>query len=188
MQLHRVPSDIISNRDSQFQACFWKDLQAAFNTKLQFSSAYHPEIDGQTERVNQIVEYMLQAFVLNFQGKWEEYLPLVEFSNNNNYQVTIKMTPFEALYGRRCRTPLCWKELDETLIVRPEMLQDMIENIRIVQQYMKAAQASQKSCVDQSRKPLEFKEGDKVFLKASPVKGIRHFNVKGKLSPRFVGP
>ena len=86
---------------------------------------------------------MLQACVLDFQGKWEEYLPLAEFSYNNSYQATIKMAPFEALYGRRCRTPLCWGELDETLIVGPEMLQDMIEKIRIVQQNMKAAQDRQ---------------------------------------------
>ena len=109
----------------------------AFCTKLQFSSAYHPETNGQTKRVNQIVEDMLRACVLDFQGKWEEYLPLAEFYI---FQATIKMGPFEALYDRRCRTPLSWNKLDETLFVGPEMLQDMIEKIRIVQQNMKAAQ------------------------------------------------
>ena len=85
-------------------------MQKAFGTKLQFSSAYNPKTDGQTEKGNQIVEDMLQACLLDFQGKWKEYLPLAEFSYNNSYQATIKMAPFEALYGRRCRTLLCWNE------------------------------------------------------------------------------
>jgi len=98
VRLHGVPSDIILDRDSQFQARFWKALQKAFDTKLQFRSVYHPKINGQTERVNQIVEDMLQACVLDFQGKWDEYLLLEEFLYNNSY-LTIKMAPFEALYG-----------------------------------------------------------------------------------------
>jgi len=188
VKLHGVPKDIISDRDPRFQARFWKALQKAFGTKLQFSSSYHPETDGQTERVNQIVEDMLRACVLDFQGKWEEYLPLAEFSYNNSYQATIKMAPFEALYGRRCRTPLCWNDLDETLILGPDMIQELVEKIKIVQRNIKAAQDRQKSYADRRRKPLEFEQGDKVFLKVSPVKGVRRFNVKGKLSPRFVGP
>jgi len=85
IRLHGVPQNIISDRDSRFQARFWKALQKAFGTQLQFSSSYHPETDGQTERVNQVVEDMLRACVLDFQGKLEEYLPLVEFSYNNSY-------------------------------------------------------------------------------------------------------
>ena len=79
------PQDIISDRDSRFQARFWEAPQKAFGTKLQFSSSYHPEIDGQTERINQIIEDMLQACLLDFQGKWEEYLSLAEFLYNNSY-------------------------------------------------------------------------------------------------------
>ena len=131
---------------------------------------------------------MQRACVLDFQGKWEEYLPLVEFSYNDSYQATIKMAPFEALYGRRCRTPLCWNELDDILIVGPEMVQEIVDKVKVIQQNMKAAQDRQKMHADRRWKPLEFEKGDKVFLKVSPVKGLRRFNVKGKLSPCFVGP
>jgi len=106
VQLYDVPRDIIADRDSCFQARFWKALQKAFGTKLQFSSAYRSKTNGQTERVNQIVKGMLRACVLDFQGKWEEYHPLAEFSYDNGYQATIKMAPFKVLYGRKCRT-LC---------------------------------------------------------------------------------
>lgn len=111
VQLYGVPRDIILNRDLSFQACFWKVLQKAFGTKLKFSSSYHLETNGQIERVNQIIEDMLRACVLDCQGKWVDYLPLAEFSYNNSYQATIKMAPFEALYSRKCRTPLCWNDL-----------------------------------------------------------------------------
>ena len=91
---------------------------------------------------------MLRACVLDFQGKREEYLPLVEFSYNNSYQATIKMTPFEALYGRKCTTPLCWNDLDDVPIVGPEMLQEIVDRVKIVQQNMKAAQDRQKAYAD----------------------------------------
>jgi len=119
----------VSDRDRRFQARFWQALQKAFGTKLNFSSSYHPEIDGQTKRVNQILEDMLRAYILHFQGKWEEYLPLVEFSYNNSYQSTIHMAPCEALYGRRCRTPLCWSEIDEALILGPELIHETTEKV-----------------------------------------------------------
>ena len=89
--MHGIPKDIVSDRDRRFQARFWQALQKAFGTKLNFSSSYHPETDGQTERINQILEDMLRACILDFQGKWEEFLPLVEFSYNNSYQSTIHM-------------------------------------------------------------------------------------------------
>ena len=97
---------------------------------MNFSSSYHPEIDGQIERVNQILEDILRAYVVEFQGKWEDDLPLEEFSYNNSYQSTIKIAPFKALYGRKCRTPLCWSDLNEALILGPKMIQETIEIIR----------------------------------------------------------
>ena len=130
-------------------------------------------MDGQTERVNQVVEDMLRACVLDFQGKWEEYLPLVEFSHNNSYQANIKMAPFEALYGRRCRTPLCWNDLDNVLVVGLEVIQEMVDKVKVIQQNMKAAQDRQKAYVDRRRKPLKFEEGDKMFLEVSPMKGLQ---------------
>ena len=138
--------------------------------------------------MNQILEDMLRACVLEFQGKWEDDLPLVEFSYNNSYQSTIKMAPFEALYGRKCRTPLCWSDLDEALIIGPEMIQETTETIRKIQEHIKVAQSRQKSYADKRRRPLEFQVGDKVFLKVSPTKGVKRFGVRGKLSPRYIGP
>ena len=148
VRLHGIPKDIVSDRDRRFQARFWQALQKAFGTKLNFSSSYHPEIDGQTKRVNQILEDMLRAYILHFQGKWEEYLPLVEFSYNNSYQSTIHMAPCEALYGRRCRTPLCWSEIDEALILRPQLIHETMEKVRRIQEYIKTTQSRQKSYAD----------------------------------------
>jgi hypothetical protein len=110
LSLHGVPKTIVSDRGPQFVSKFWKELHKSLGTKLLHSLAYHPQTSGQTERVNQILEDMLRACVLEFPQKWDEYLPLAEFSYNNSYQESIKMAPFEALYGRRCRTPLNWSE------------------------------------------------------------------------------
>jgi len=144
---------------------------------LNFSSSYHPKTDGQTERVNQILEDMLRACVLEFQGKWEYDLPLVEFSYNNSYQSTIRMAPFEALYERKCRTPLCWSDLAEALILGLEMSQETVETIRRIREHIKVGQSRQKSYADKRRRPLEFQVGGKVFLKVSPIKGIKRFGV-----------
>ena len=100
--------DQISDRGAQFVACFWEQLQDSLGTKLIRSSAYHPQTDGQTERVNQILEDMLRACVIQYDKNWDKCLALAEFSYNNSYQSSLKMAPFEALYGRRCRTPLSW--------------------------------------------------------------------------------
>jgi len=106
--LHGVPKTIISDRGAQFVARFWEQLQEALGTKLIRSSAYHPQTDGQTERVNQILEDMLRACVIHYDKNWDKYLSLAEFLYNNSYQASLKMAPFEALYGHQCRTPLSW--------------------------------------------------------------------------------
>jgi len=131
---------------------------------------------------------MLKACVLDFQEKWEDSLPLVEFPYNNSYQSTIKMALFEVLYGKQCRTPLCWSELDEVFTLGPELIQETTEVIRKIQEHIKAAQSRQKSYADKRRRPLEFQVGDKVFLKVSLAKGVRRFNLMGKLNPRYIGP
>jgi transposase InsO family protein len=113
VHLHGIPKMIISDRGAQFISRFWEQLQNALGTKLIRSSAYHPQTDGQTERVNQILEDMLRACVLQYDKHWDKCLPLAEFSYNNNYQASLKMAPFEALYGRRCRTPLNWSQTGE---------------------------------------------------------------------------
>ena len=113
VRLHGVPRTIISDWGPQFIARFWEHLHKALGTKLIRSSAYHLQTSGQTERVNQILEDMLRACVVSSKGSWEKWLPLMEFSYNNSYQESIKMAPFKALYGRKCRTPLNWVELGE---------------------------------------------------------------------------
>ena len=106
VRLHGVPRTIVSDRGPQFTAHFWEQLHKMIGTNLVRSSAYHPQTSGQTERVNQILEDMLRACVISSKGSWDKWLPLAEFSYNNSYQESIKMAPFEALYGRKCRTPL----------------------------------------------------------------------------------
>jgi hypothetical protein len=113
VRLHGIPRTIVFYHGPQFTACFWEHLHHLLGTKLVRSSAYHPQTAGQTERVNQILEDMLWACVILSKGSWEKWLPLAEFSYNNSYQESIKMAPFEALYGRNCRTPLNWVEAGE---------------------------------------------------------------------------
>ena len=119
VRLHGVPSDIVSDRDARFVSRFWKELQEALGTELKMSTAYHPLTDGHTERTNQVLEDMLRACILQFQGGWEEKLDLIEFSYNNSYQATIQMAPYEALYGRKCRSPINWNDLSETVVLGP---------------------------------------------------------------------
>ncbi|KAG8481481.1 hypothetical protein CXB51_026332 [Gossypium anomalum] len=116
VRLHGVPLSIILDRDPRFASRFWKKLQKALGTKLSFSTAFHLQTDGQLERVIQVLEDMLRCCVLEFQRSWEKYLPLVEFAYNNSYHSSLKMAPYEALYGRKCRTPLYWTELKENQI------------------------------------------------------------------------
>jgi hypothetical protein len=188
LSLHGVPKTIVSDRGPQFVSKFWEELHKSLGTKLLHSSAYHPQTSGQTERVNQILEDMLRACVLDFSQKWDECLPLAEFSYNNSYQESIKMAPFEALYGRRCRTPLNWSEPGERYFFRPDLVKETEEKVQKIIHNMKKAQARQKSYADKRRMPLYFLEGDYVYLKVSAMKGVSRFGIKGKLAPRYIGP
>jgi hypothetical protein len=120
--LHGVPKTIIFDRGLLFVARFWKQLHASLGTHLIHSSAYYPQTDGQMERVNQILEDMLRAYVLNCHGKWDKCLSLAEFSYNNSYQESLRMAPFEALYGHHCCTPLNWIEPCERMIFGPDLV------------------------------------------------------------------
>jgi transposase InsO family protein len=124
LSLHGVPKIIVSDRGLQFVSKFWEELHKSLDTKLLHSSAYHPQTSGQTKRVNQILEDMSRACVLEFPQKWDDCLPQAEFSYNNSYQGSIKMSPFEALYGRRCRTPLNWLEPGERWFFRPDFVKE----------------------------------------------------------------
>ena len=152
------------------------------------STAFHPQTDGQSERTIQVLEDMLRACVLNHKGSWEEHLPLVEFAYNNSYQASIQMAPYEALYGRPCRSPLCWTEVGESSITGPDLIRDTSEKVSLIRQRLLTAQSRQKSYVDVRRRPLEFEVGDHVFLKVMPKRGVVRFGKRGKLSPRFIGP
>ncbi|GJV26850.1 putative reverse transcriptase domain-containing protein, partial [Tanacetum coccineum] len=157
---HSVPVSIILDRDGRFTSYLWQAFQEALGTRLDMSTAYHPQTDGQSERTIQTLEDMLRACVMDFGGSWDTHLPLIEFSYNNSYHTSIKCAPFEALYGRKCRSPVIWTEVGESQLIGPEIV----------------------------RKPLEFKVGDRVLLKVSQWKGVVRFGKKGNLAPRYVRP
>ncbi|KAK5842878.1 hypothetical protein PVK06_005294 [Gossypium arboreum] len=188
VRLHGVPISIVSDRDPRFTSRFWKKLQEALGTKLHFSTAFHPQTDGQSERIIQILEDMLRCCILEFSGSWERYLPLIEFAYNNSFQSSIKMALYEALYGRKCRTPLFWTELGESKIFGVDLIKDAEQKVKVIRESLKAATDRQKSYADLKRKDIEYQVGDKVFLKVSPWKKILRFGRKGKLRPRFIGP
>ncbi|KAI3687192.1 hypothetical protein L1987_80885 [Smallanthus sonchifolius] len=183
---HGVPLNIISDRDGRFTSRFWKSLQPSLGTQLNLSTAYHPQTDGQSERTIQTLEDMLRVCVIDFDGNWDSHLPLIEFSYNNSYHTIINMAPFEALYGRKCRSPICWNEIGESQIT--ELIQETSDKVLRIRDNLLAARSRQKSYADKRRKPLEFRFGDLVLLKVSPCKGVVRFRKKGKLAPRFVGP
>ncbi|GKA02952.1 putative reverse transcriptase domain-containing protein [Tanacetum coccineum] len=155
---HGVPVSIISDCDGKFTSQFWKSLNKALGTRLDMSIAYHPETDGQ------------------------------KFSYNNSYHTSIKAAPFEALYRRKCRSPICWAKVKDFLLTSPEIIHQTTKNIIQIKSRIQAACDRQKSYADVRRKPLEFQVGDKVMLKVSPWKGVVHFGKRGKLNPRYIGP
>ncbi|CAL8155924.1 unnamed protein product [Prunus armeniaca] len=188
VRLHGIPVSIVSDRDSKFTSKFWGSLQKALGTQLNFSTAFHPQTDGQSERTIQILEDMLRACILDFGGSWEDHLVLAEFAYNNSYQSSIQMAPYEALYGRPCRSPVCWTEIGETVLLGPDLVQETTAKIKVIKQRLLTAQSRQKNYADQRRKPLSFYVGDYVFLKVSPRRGVKRFGKTGKLAPRFIGP
>ncbi|GKA65066.1 putative reverse transcriptase domain-containing protein [Tanacetum coccineum] len=162
--------------------------EKALGTNLDMSTAYHPQTDGQSEKTIQTLEDMLRACVIDFGKGWVNHLLLVEFLYNNSYHASIKAAPFEALYGRKCRSPVCWAEVGEVQLTGPEIVQETTEKVIKIKQRIQAARDRQKSYVDLKRKPMEFQVGDRVMLKVSPWKGVVRFGKRGKLNPRYVGP
>ncbi|KAJ9555770.1 hypothetical protein OSB04_010384 [Centaurea solstitialis] len=185
---HGVPLSIVSDRDSRFTSQFWHGLQEGLGTKLKLSTAYHPQTDGQSERTIQTLEDMLRSCVIDFGGNWDTHLPLVEFAYNNSFHSSIGMAAFEALYGRKCRTPTCWLEAGEKQFAGPEIIQETADKVKSIRERLKAAQDRQKSYADKKRRPVYFQVGERVMLKVSPWKGIIRLGKRGKLSPRFLGP
>nr|GEZ40566.1 putative reverse transcriptase domain-containing protein [Tanacetum cinerariifolium] len=142
--------------DPRFTSRFWKGLQSAWGTRLKFSTAFHLETDGQTERTIQTLEDMSCAF--EWTRNWNEYLCLVEFAYNNNWHASIKAAPYELLYGRKCRAPICWNEFGERVIEGPELIEVTNEKVAVAKEKLEEA------------------------------RGVQRFGIKGKLSPRFIGP
>ncbi|GKB98533.1 putative reverse transcriptase domain-containing protein [Tanacetum coccineum] len=157
---HGVPVSIISDRDGRFTSLFWKALHKALGTRLD----------------------------MNFGKSWDRHLPLVEFSYNNSYHTSIKAAPFEAPYGRKCRSPVCWAEVGDAQLTGPTIIHKTTEKIVQIKSRIQAAHDRQKSYANIRRKPLEFQVVDRVMLKVSPWKGVVHFGKRGKLNPRVCKP
>ncbi|KAG8501418.1 hypothetical protein CXB51_003745 [Gossypium anomalum] len=143
-------------KDPRFTSRFWKKLQEALGTKLHFSTAFHPQTDGQSEWIIQILDDMLRCCILEFSGSWERYLSLIEFAYNNSFQSSIKMAPYEALYGRKCRTPLFWTELSENKIFEVDLIKDVEGKVKVIRESLKAASDRQKSYADLKRKGIKY--------------------------------
>jgi transposase InsO family protein len=160
----------VSDRGTQFTSKFWERLHETLDTQLRFSSTYHPQTNGQTERVNQILEDMLRACVMQYGRSWDKSLPYAEFSYNNSYQESLKIAPFEMLCGRRCRTPLFWSETGEQKVFGPDILQEAEKEVHMVRENLRVMQSRQKSYIDHRRRELRFEAGDFVYLKVSPMR------------------
>nr|GEY49342.1 putative reverse transcriptase domain-containing protein [Tanacetum cinerariifolium] len=161
---HGIPVLINCVRDGRFTSNFWKSFQKDLGKELSMSVAYHPETNGQSKRIIQTLEDILRAWVIDFGKGWVKHLPLAKFSYNNSYHASIKATPYEALYGQKCRSLVYWAER------------------------IQATQDWQISYADLKQKSMEFEVGDSVMLKVSPWKGVVRFGKRGKLNPRYVGP
>ncbi|GJS99556.1 putative reverse transcriptase domain-containing protein [Tanacetum coccineum] len=155
---HGIPVSIICDRDGRFTSNFWRSFQKALGTNLSMSTAYHPKTNGQSKRTIQTFKDILRACGIDFEKGWVKHLPLAEFLYKNSYHASIKAAPYEALYGRKCRSPVCWGE------------------------------NRQNSYADLKRTPMDFEVGDRVMLKVLPWKGVVRFGKRGKLNPRYVGP
>ncbi|GJV49342.1 putative reverse transcriptase domain-containing protein [Tanacetum coccineum] len=162
---HGIPVLIIYDRDPRFTSNFWRSLQKALGTNLDMSTAYHPQTNGQSERTIQTLKDMMRACAIDFGKGWVNHFPLVEFLYNNSYHASIKTAPFEALYGRKFRSPVCCAEVGQVQLTGPEIVQETTEKIIQINQRM-----------------------DKVMLKVSPWKGVVRFGEWGKLNPRYIGP
>ncbi|GJX23249.1 putative reverse transcriptase domain-containing protein [Tanacetum coccineum] len=167
---------------------FWQSIQEALGTRLDMSTTYHPQTDSQSERIIQNLEDMLRAYVLDFRGSWDVHLPLVEFSYNNSYHSSMRCVSFEALYGRKYRSPIMWAKIGEGQLIGPRLVQETTEKISQIKDRLKAMRDRQKSYANKRMNPLEFSVGDYVLLKVLPWKCVVRFGKKGKLAPIFVGP
>ncbi|XP_070020545.1 uncharacterized protein [Nicotiana sylvestris] len=178
----------LTDRGPHFTSHFWRALQSELGSRVKLCTAFHMQIDGQSERIVQILEDMLRACVIDFGGQRDIFFPLAKFSYNNSYQSSIEMAPFEALYGWRCHLPVGWLEPGDAKLYGTDLVKDALKKVKLIQERLRLAQSRQKSYADQKACDLSFMVGEKVLLKVSPINGIIKFGKKGKLSPRFIGP
>ena len=157
-------------------------------TRLDLSAAFHPHTNGQSEQMIQTLEDMLRICVMDLGGSWNDHLPLVEFTYNNSYHNNIEMAPYEAIYGRKYRSPLYWDEIGEKELTGPEIIQDTVEKVALIKRRLETPASRQKSYADPKHRDVEFQVGDYVFLKVSPMKGVMRFGKKEKFAPRYIGP
>ena len=160
VSLHGVPVSIVSDRYPRFTSRFWKRLMNELGVKLNLSTAFHPQTDGQSERTIQTLEDMLRSCILQFKGHWNEYLPLAEFTYNNIYHSSIEMSPYDALYGKQCRTPLCRNETGERKLLGPEIVQVTVDKVNVIHAKVKATQDRKSSYTDKRINDLEFEVED----------------------------
>ncbi|WMV08847.1 hypothetical protein MTR67_002232, partial [Solanum verrucosum] len=179
VRLHGVPVSIISDRVTQFTSKFWRTLHDELGTRLDLSTAFHPQTDGQSERTIQELEDMLRACMIDFGGNWDQFLPLAEFSYNNSYHSSIDMAPFEALFGRKFKSPIGWFDSFEVRPWGTDLLRESLEKVKFIQEKLLAAQSRPKEFADRKVRDLEFMEGEQVLLKVSPMKGVMRFGKRG---------
>nr|GEW53675.1 reverse transcriptase domain-containing protein [Tanacetum cinerariifolium] len=172
---HGIPASIICDRDGRFTSNFWKSFQKALGTNISMSTVYHLETDGQSGRTIQTLEDMLRACVIDFGKGWVKHFPLCKFSYNNSYYTRIKAATYEALYGQKCQSSVCWAKVGEAQLTGPELIQETTKKIVLIKQIIQAAQDRQKSYADLKQKPMEFEIRDRVMLKFSPWKGVVRF-------------
>ena len=152
-----------------------KEFPASHGDTIDDDHCFSSQTDCQSERTIQTLEDVLRACVIDLMGSWEEHLPLVEFAYNNSYQPSIQMTPYEALYGRPCRSLVCWTEVGERSSTGPDLVRDTSEKVDLIRKRLLKDQSRQKSYADKRQRPLEFEVGDHVFLKVMPIRGVVRF-------------
>ncbi|XP_070003346.1 uncharacterized protein [Nicotiana sylvestris] len=131
---------------------------------------------------------MLHACVIDVACSWDKFMPLAEFAYNNIYQLSIQMVPYEALYGRQCRSLVGWFEPSKARLLGTDLVQNALDKVKVIQERLRIAQSHQKSYADRKVRDVSYMVGEKVLLKVSPMKGLMRFGKKVKLSPQFIGP
>ena len=186
IRLHGVPRNIVSDRDSKFTSHFWKAVHQVLGTKLNMSTSFHPQSDGQTERVNRVLEEVLRHYVSAKQDDWDELLDMAEFAINNSWHESVRNTPFYLNYGQHPLTPVSL-HVDTQVPAAEHFSQGIQEVVQQAKRYMQAAQDRQKAYADERRLEMEFQVGDKVLLNTKNIR-LQHGEGRAKLLPRWIGP